>query len=292
MFGYIKPFQPELRVKELDAYKAVYCGLCGQLGRSYGPAARLTLSYDFTFVAMVYWAVVEEAPVAVKRRCYVNPLKKMVICTGGRALEYSADIAAILLYYKLMDNIQDSGIFGKIGWTFLRPVASGAFKKASAAQSEVKLAVEQAMLSQKELEKKHCGSVDAACEPSAAALGAIFAGIPVDDSRKRVLERLGYLIGRFVYLCDALDDMEDDVRTGSYNPFAVQHSLKKGEKDGWQEARDQAVSSLNMTIGEACATFALLEMHDFIPIIENIVTMGLKAGVQEIIAKKEIKSDE
>ena len=60
MFGYIKPFQPELKVREAEDYKAIYCGLCKELGRSYGIFARMTLSYDFAFMAMLFMQVVIE----------------------------------------------------------------------------------------------------------------------------------------------------------------------------------------------------------------------------------------
>ena len=53
MFGYVKPYKPELRVRELEEYKAVYCGLCRELGQSFGLFARFTLSYDFAFLAML-----------------------------------------------------------------------------------------------------------------------------------------------------------------------------------------------------------------------------------------------
>ena len=32
MFGYVKPCSAQLRVCEYETYKAVYCGLCKQLG--------------------------------------------------------------------------------------------------------------------------------------------------------------------------------------------------------------------------------------------------------------------
>ena len=73
LFGYVKPFKPDLRVRELETYKAVYCGLCGQLGEAFGPAARLTLSYDFVFLAMLHYAVTPDArPVFERRWCFVN----------------------------------------------------------------------------------------------------------------------------------------------------------------------------------------------------------------------------
>lgn len=286
LFGYVKPFQPELRVKELDAYKAVYCGLCGQLGRSFGPLARLTLSYDFTFLSMLYWAVNDEQPSAERRRCYVNPFKKMAICTSGEGLSFGADAAAIMLYYKLLDNLQDGGALSRIGWTLVRPFAASARRQAAERRPGMEELVADYIARQNELERAQCPDIDAASEPTAAALGGIFGMLTEQETQRRVLERLGYLVGRFVYLSDALDDLEQDVKGGGYNPIALQHGLAAG--GDWEAARQATVDSIYMTIGEAEKTLALLEMHDFIPIIENIITMGLRASVQEIRSKKEL----
>ena len=53
MFGYVKACTPELKIKEFETYKAVYCSLCKKLGKSYGILSRFTLSYDFTFLAIL-----------------------------------------------------------------------------------------------------------------------------------------------------------------------------------------------------------------------------------------------
>ena len=53
MFGYIKPDIPELKMKENELYKAVYCGLCKTMGKCTGCASQLTLNYDFAFLAML-----------------------------------------------------------------------------------------------------------------------------------------------------------------------------------------------------------------------------------------------
>ena len=62
MFGYIKTCTPQLRLCEWEAYRGIYCGLCRTLGRRFGPLARLTLSYDFTFYATLEMALREEVP--------------------------------------------------------------------------------------------------------------------------------------------------------------------------------------------------------------------------------------
>jgi hypothetical protein len=53
VFGYVKAYKPELRVKEFEFYKAVYCSLCRDLGKKYGLVSRFSLSYDFTFLALL-----------------------------------------------------------------------------------------------------------------------------------------------------------------------------------------------------------------------------------------------
>ena len=53
MFGYIGPCRPELRIREEKEYKAWYCGLCRELGHSYGQTARLGLSYDCAFISLL-----------------------------------------------------------------------------------------------------------------------------------------------------------------------------------------------------------------------------------------------
>ena len=80
MFGYVKTCTPQLRICEWEAYRGVYCGLCRTLGHRFGPLARLTLSYDFTFLAMLDMALREEPPEYRRRSCGVNPLRRCPHC--------------------------------------------------------------------------------------------------------------------------------------------------------------------------------------------------------------------
>ena len=57
MFGYLQVDKAELKVREWEAYKSVYCGLCRQMGRDYSFLSRLALSYDCTYYAMLLMSV-------------------------------------------------------------------------------------------------------------------------------------------------------------------------------------------------------------------------------------------
>ena len=175
MFGYIKPLRADLRIREFDTYQAIYCGLCRSLGRLYGPFARVTLSYDFTFLAVLGLSLnKEDAPCFAPGRCPVNPLKKKAFCQDNPILDYSALCATLLVYYKARDSLQDRGWKEKLSAIFLYPFAASARRKAAKAQPELDAAFSQMMLRQTELEKAQCSNVDEAAEPTAQALSLVF----------------------------------------------------------------------------------------------------------------------
>lgn len=286
MFGYIKPFKPELKLSEYDIYKGAYCGLCKQLGISYGPFARMTLSYDFTFLAMLQMAMSEEKFEFSKQRCAVNPLKKTFCFHASDGLDFSAGVAMILFFYKIKDNLQDDHGLKKIPSYLLYPFASYAYKRAVLNYANVDTIVSSTMSLQKKLEDDGCKSVDKACEPTALSLGRIFELLSEDTAQKRVLYRLGYLMGRFIYMCDALDDIEDDIKNKSYNPFILNYQLNANDTEKILAIEGEAIPSLNLTIAEIGATFELLTLEKYQPILENVIFLGLKAAVHEIGLKR------
>ena len=76
MFGYVKAYKPELRIKEFEFYKAVYCSLCRDLGKKYGIVSRFSLSYDFTFLALLNMSLKNGCNEIERKSCVFNPLKK------------------------------------------------------------------------------------------------------------------------------------------------------------------------------------------------------------------------
>lgn len=278
MFGYIKPYRPELRLREDEEYRAVYCGLCKELGRSFGFFARMTLSYDFAFMAMFIASQNEDiCPSYEKCRCIAHPFKKRCRCCENRAVSLAAKAAMILTYYKIRDDLEDKGFLKKIAGLLLLPFAFSARKKA-VADEEGKIidkAAAKMMEEQKKLESENCGISDMAAEPTAKFLEELIA-ISGKAEDERILRRFGYLLGRYIYLCDALDDLEDDRKKGNYNPFIFSGS----------EACESAKAVLFMTVAELSDDLELIELKKYKEIIENTVRLGLKSEVERIINKK------
>lgn len=275
MFGYVKVYQPELKMGEFEHYRGVYCALCKQLGKRYGFLARMTLSYDFTFLALFYMALGDDCPGFKKGRCAFNPLKKRTRCCGGPALEDAADAAALLVYYKTRDTIADSGFWKRLGARCLLPFVSAGRKKAARAKPELDAVMADCMRLQAGLEQAKSPSVDAAAEPTARMLAYLAAAAARDEREKRILDRFGYCLGRWIYLIDAADDLEEDLQNGSYNAFALSRRLTAGDAAALGEARRYAEGSLNATLAECEAAYNLLDIRRFDGILRNVLELGL-----------------
>lgn len=279
MFGYIKPYKPELRFREFEEYRAVYCGLCHQLGKNGGILWRFTLSYDFAFLAMLLSSLDEEAcPSFEKCRCAAHPFKKQTCCQKNTSIEFAADAAAILTYYKLKDDLADRGFFKKIKAALFMPFAKKARNAALKKGGKTALldsAAAEMTAKQAALEAEKCPLSDKAAEPTAEMLGEMLALCAKGERQEKILRRFGYLVGRYVYLCDALDDLEDDRKKGNYNPFIC------GNGD-----TSAAKGALFLTTAELGDDLALLELNSYKGAIENIVNLGLRAEVERIINAK------
>lgn len=284
MFGYVKPFKPEMKICEFEAYKAVYCGLCKRLGKTFGPLARLTLNYDFTFLSLLYISLSGAAP-AYGERKRLNPFCRTKPLADCEALAFGADTAVIMLYYKLLDDISDSGFLKAACLKILRPFAGFLRQKAAARRPEADAVIRESVARQGKAEATRTGSLDEASEAAAFAMSELFMLLPCGEAQRRALSRFGYLTGRYVYIADALDDLEDDLLCGGYNPlierFGLTHS--GGDKN---RAKEYARESLYMTIGEMTKAYDLLTLTSYRAVLDNIVYLGLYRCVDEIIRKQ------
>lgn len=284
MFGYVRTYDPDLKIAEYKTYKAIYCGLCKQLGRSFGMFARMTLSYDFAFLAAVAMAVGEDKPEIKTERCVCNPLHKSPCCTENPQLALAADAAMLMLWHKLRDNLLDDGFFKRLASRFLMLFARRPFEQAEIRNPAFAETLRHSMREQAQLEEAGCADVDAACEPTARALSVLLASLSQEASNQRVLERMGYLLGRFIYMADALDDLEDDLKHNGYNPFALRAQLGSYDSSAVEAVRQQAKGSLYLTIAELGRAYDLLTVGRLKGILDNVIYLGLKNSVDAVLA--------
>ena len=265
MFGYIRASKGELKVKEYEFYRAVYCTLCKTMGREYTPLSRFTLSYDFTFLALLNMSLHDGCDAVHKKHCVFNPLKKCIFCKNDEYIKLPAAAAVIMNYYKVLDNINDEKGFKKLGFILAKPFFKSPYKKASKRYPQIDEIVSRYIYDQTKIEKSGVGDVDSSADPTAKALSQIFMLLTDDLSQKRVLDRLGYCLGRYIYLIDAYWDLKDDIKHNSYNPLKDRENPK-----------ELISQQLYFCINEACKAFELLEIKKYKDILGNIIYLGLE----------------
>jgi hypothetical protein len=285
LFGYVRPFKPELKINEFDTYKGIYCGLCKQLGREYGQLSRMALSYDFAFLAMLSLAVHETGGRFERQVCVAHPLKKKPCLCCCDDLSFVAACAMAMLYYKWKDNLADSGFWKRSFYRITGFPAKRAYRKAVANYPVLKEIMKVTIAKQQETEKTLNCTIDMAAEASSRALALIFEQLTDDEKQKKVLHRFGFLLGRWIYLIDALDDLKDDCKSGSFNPLLIWAKEAAAGADNPEEVTKRYAEGLiNVTHGEMALAFELIEINRYKTILDNILYLGLPSVKKQVLS--------
>lgn len=282
MFGYVRIYKPELKFKEYELYKGIYCSLCKQLGRSYGIFSRFILNYDFTLLSALLLATKIEETEFIKSHCTFCPVKKCLTCKSqDSALEFAAAISIITVYQKIRDDFEDGNFIDKLKSVFLYPYFKAKYKKASKRYPHISEDISNQMLMQKETENSNTSSIDLAADASAKSLGFIISS-QFDKSAKEVAYRFGYCLGRFIYLCDALDDLEKDQKNENYNVI-----LNNNHNISFNEIRNNYAYLLEVTADELAKAYELINFHRYKSLLDNIIYYGLDEAIAKVTRKEE-----
>ena len=284
MFGYIRPDAGQLRVCEYETYRAVYCGICHALKEHFGTLSTLSLNYDFTFAALLGLALKPGFPGYESFTCAAHPFhKRQRVKLEEEVLPYVGGCVVSMAHAKIADNIADSGFLKSTVCRLTLPLTARAEKKAGGKFPALPALCEQMTAEQDKIEQDPGASLDAAAEPSATALAGMMEALSEDGMEKRILKRFGYLLGRWIYFIDALDDLEDDLKEGGFNPFIKRFGLTAPlPPEKREEVRDYGRELLNITGAEMAAAYELLELKRFKGILDNIVYLGLQQSIDRV----------
>lgn len=270
MFGYVRPSDRRLTEEERETFRAAYCGLCHALGASYGPAGRMILNYDLTFLAMV----LSEGGGTCEKRCAVHPFRKRRCACGDAAMDTAADMSVILTWWQIQDGIADHGLFQGLKYRAAALLLRRAYRKARRRQPNFDAGTQKRLTALAELEAERCPSLDRPADAFAVLLAGAAEEEP-DPVRRRVLEQLLYHLGRWIYLVDAADDLKKDVKSGSYNPLVYRFHAEGGTLTA--EDRAALAATLDSSVRAMAAAFELADFGPWRAIIESVVYEGLYA---------------
>ncbi len=281
MFGYVKTDIPNMYVKDTVLYKAIYCGLCKSIGSCSGLRCRFTLSYDLAFLSVLLHNVCNLDVEMSKQHCIVHPFKKRPMTDVTPLSKRIGAFNVILAHYKLCDDVIDNGK-GRIKRSFIK---SG-YKKVKKLEPKLDKIVAGNYEELRRYEQNNCDSIDMICDP----FGNIIKDAVIELTGEHFTEELGqlsYHIGKWIYLIDAIDDFEKDVKKKNYNVFNKMCPDIKLKKDLLQEKGQEIVSVLSDTLGIIEELSKALKYNFNHDLTDNIMRLGLKDQTKKIMEKKE-----
>ena len=272
MFGYVKPYSAELRVKEYDFYRATYCGICRAMKHHTGILSNVTLSYDSVFLALVRMLYIPKEQIdAEKKICIAHPAKKRVMLKENDALIYTAKAFSVLTYYKLKDDLMDEGVAKRILANLVRPIASHALSVSEI--PELEAVAEEKLSAINALERDGVASVDLPAHLFGELLGEIFA-YGLEGADRIVTYECGSALGRFIYAADAAEDYYKDRKSGSYNPYVLSYGGENLTKDNRESIKCALIHECK-NIERAVDLMPFENRATIESIIKNIIYEGL-----------------
>ena len=261
MFGYVTADNTRLTKEQKERYNACYCGLCHSLRTRHGASARLTLSYDMTFLVLVLGSMYEPEEVSATEKCPAHPVKPRAFCKS-EITDYCADMNIALAYLNCMDDWRDD----------LSSLSLAEAKLMEKSYGEIKLryprqcsAMELCRSELSEIEKAYKPLPDEASQCFGRLMAELFAY--KEDFFSDTLRKMGMALGQFIYVMDACTDLKSDKLNYRYNPFIELYSLPDKEK--------RFRSILEMLLNDCVECFERLPLVQDADIIRNILCFGV-----------------
>ena len=270
MFGYVKINKMDLTFREYEHYRGYYCGLCKCLKDNHGEISRLSLNYDITFLVLILTSVYRPKSNIIEEGCITNPFKKKKKIIN-EITEYAASMNVLLAYYKLEDNLKDDNkLKDKVAYTMYKGKLKSTYEKYPKKAEFIKEQLEILY----NLEKAKNTNIDLVSNTFGNLMSEIFAY--KQDENESELRRIGFNIGKYIYLLDAYEDLDKDYKNGSYNPF-IDYIDKK------EELKLRVDKLISMSLGMVGKGIDNLNLKMNTSIIENIVYSGVYLRYQNIL---------
>ena len=272
MFGYLVAAAGDLTKEEYARYRACYCGLCRSIKERHGQLARMSLTYDMTFLVLLLGSLYEPEESCGEESCIAHPVKARP-WWRSEISSYAADMNVAMAYLKCLDDWEDDNNPGALAEARLLQKAYERIQTEYPRQCAV---IRESMDTLHGLEKAGCEDADAAADSFGRLMGEVL--VYREDRWSDTLRALGLSLGRFLYVMDACMDLDSDAFRNRYNPFRRYYGLLDNE----QRFRD----ILKMILGEGLVYFDRLPLVQDVGILKNILCAGLWAQFDQKYSHK------
>ncbi|HBY21167.1 MAG TPA: hypothetical protein DEG71_09235 [Clostridiales bacterium] len=271
MFGYIRYSKPDLTFREFYIYRTYYCGVCKWIKKNFGELPRVTLNYDIVFISILLSAIYLEEDKYSLERCAISGFKKKKLACN-EYIDYATYVNIMLVYHKLLDNyLDDKSIQALFASKLLRKNYQKVVDKYTY-KAEV---LQDGLSRMQALEKNKLATLENMSNIFGEIFGELF--VYKDDEHAEILRKLGYSIGRYVYILDSYEDLEDDIRKKRYNP------LTSYDKDNISSIVEREIELLLSEIEIMAKDLKLRRLEG---LVCNVLVLGLRNKANMVMKRR------
>ncbi|MDE7070778.1 MAG: hypothetical protein K2O86_02230 [Clostridia bacterium] len=283
MFGYVIPDKLNMFMKDYYGYRGFYCGLCKSIGRRCGQLMRIGTTYDMTFLNILAHAVLDVELEMKMGTCVLNRVQKKLIGEDDEITRKVVDISTILAHYKCVDDFKDEkSTLKKFADTF---VIKRHYKKAKKLYADFDKIVGEKYAELARLESENCSSPDKVAHPFAEIMVEI-GELVFGDNYQEPIKNLMYNLGKWVYICDAVDDVDDDFKKKGYNVFLQNYDYK--DKATFLQDKQEVLEYVLMSAYNAILDdFDKIQVKKYEGILTNIIWYGMLNNTKELLRRSE-----
>lgn len=282
MFGYVTPYKMEMKIKDYEKFKAYYCGLCKSIKANFGNLPRFALNYDMTFLAILLDSLNDNKITYKKEHCMVHPFTKKIVIKNSEAIDFAAFCNTTLTYYKLLDNVQDdksvkSKLFSLILGKYI-------FNHSKLDPLRVIIETKLEELYNNENNKTNL-NIDELSHPFADLTGLIIAFYTKEDTESE-LYKLGYNLGKWIYLIDAYDDLEKDMKKNKFNAINVVFNKENNNFNIFSKEIEPRIEFILLSAARQCfESLNNLDIKKNKDILINILEYGLMSKIDTVFKR-------
>ena len=310
MFGYIKVDKTALQGNEFGLYHAFFCNLCISSKSQFGFSSRMLTNFDTAFFNLLFHSFLEVDVEVENSKCLTTPFKKRSMIKTTPLGDRMAQGNVILCYLNLLDDVQDGSGRG-LGRCLALNSIKRPYKKAKKLFPELDQALTACYQDLRKLEIENCKIFDKVCHPF-AQLSAEFCQVILNDQwtaagsqKEENLEHVNgnssldsantksneyirdlcYNLGKWVYLIDALDDLEKDYKKKNYNPFINCFGNYANAKQFVAENHDGLQFIFYTTLNKIAENYNDLDLVRYTCVLSNVLHKSIRDKTESVFAK-------
>ncbi|MCH5151867.1 MAG: hypothetical protein J1F65_04325 [Clostridiales bacterium] len=277
MFGYLDVNKGTLEQGQRGLWQTFMCGMCFSTKSLYGNFPRMFISNDVNFFNVLFHSVTETDVEVEHKRCFSHPIKKRTVLKETDLTQKLSVANVLLTYWNVYDDTVDGGSVKKK--TALRALKK-AYRKAQKDFPELDGMLSKRYQELRELEQSNCDSIDRVAH-AFSQLAQDFAVIVLDDKANEYVQTLCYNVGKWIYLIDALDDAEKDVKRRNYNPFVACYGVKSAAELG--EKYDEIQFEMYAVLNRIAQAYNDLNLSKYTCILNNVLFESIRNKTKEIL---------